>query len=48
MTNEEWENYYWNVIAPKDFANKIYEQCKKEDEEIMKNCLMRLGIVETC
>ena len=31
MTAEEWENYYWEVCAPKDFEREIYRMLDAEE-----------------
>ena len=30
MTEEQWEQAYWECCK-RDFANKIYKECEKED-----------------
>lgn len=32
MTHQEWE-YHYDQLCKKDFENKIYAKCKKEDQE---------------
>jgi hypothetical protein len=31
---KRWEDHYWQVSAPADFARKIYKQCAEEDAEL--------------